>query len=80
MFAIDGVASVFLLLRDTAIFSCLAPFFVNLPPYAEMEKKPFEYCNFFAFGNSGKQTWAACAATECDIHYTIASRQLIELL
>ena len=52
--------------------------FFNLPPYAE--KKPSEYCNFFAFADGGNRTRATCAASKRAIHYTIASWQLNEIL
>ena len=56
-------------------FLCLAPFF-NLMP--RVRKKPLNIA-IFAFGSSGNQTRAACEASECSIHHTIASR-LTELL
>ena len=55
---------------DHAIFSCLAPFLI-LPPYAEREKKPSEYCDF-AFADGGNRTRAASTASVRAIHYTIA--------
>ena len=46
-----------------------------LPPYAEREKKPSEYCDF-TFADGGTRTRAASTA----IYYTIAPRQVIDAL
>ena len=40
-------------------------------PVCQEGKNPSEYCNFFPFADGGKQTWSACAASECAIHYTL---------
>ena len=50
--------------------------FCDQPHYTEREKKPSEFLRtFFAYANSGNRTWAASAASECAIHYSIASQR-----
>ena len=44
-----------------------------LPPYTEREKNHLNIANN-AFADGGNRTRAACAASECAIHYSIASR------
>ena len=50
-----------------------------LPPYAEREKKPSEYCAF-AFADGGNPTQAASTASKRTIHYTIAPRLPLYLI
>ena len=78
---IDSVASI------TMFFSYLTEaldpadyrvwlFLCCLPPNAEREKKPSEFCTLsFAFSDGGKRTWATSATSEYAIHYSIASRK-----
>ena len=44
-----------------------------LPPYTEREKNHLNIANN-AFADGGNRTRAACTASECAIHYSIASR------
>ena len=44
-----------------------------LPPYTEREKNHLNIANN-AFADGGNRTRATCAASECAIHYSIASR------
>ena len=44
-----------------------------LPPYAEREKKPPEYC-VFVFADGGNRSRAASTASKFAIHYFIAPR------
>ena len=64
----------FLLKGDARLrkLSSLAPF-CDLPLYAEREKTS-KFCTPFAFADGWNRTRAACAARECAIHYTSASR------
>ena len=46
--------------------------FFNLPPYMEREKTI--WILYITFADGGNRTQAACVASECAIHYSIASR------
>ena len=72
---IAGVASISILYWMETLYhtnlSCLAPFF-NLMPRAG---KPHLNNAICAFGNGENQTLAACTASKCAIHYTIAYQE-----
>ena len=76
----DGVARIFIYYfyyytESLIILEFTAPF-LNLPPILR-GRKTIRILHI-AFANGGNQTRAACAASKCTFHYSIASRHVPE--
>ena len=75
------LGSVFVFLLENLLLTHMfgQGFFFNiLPPYAEREKNPSEYCALLiADTDSGNQTRATNAASECAIDKSVATRLFV---